>query len=60
TIKYKVFHGLTAVYLNKGNHKVEMSFFPPYKSIGFAISILSVLIGIIILSIRKIKDIKTK
>ena len=60
TIKYKVFHGLTAVYLNKGNHKIEMTFLPPYKHIGFIISILSVLIGIIILSKRKIKDIKTK
>jgi uncharacterized membrane protein YfhO len=60
TNKYKVFHGLTGVYLVKGNNKVEMTFLPPYKSIGFIISILSIIIGIIILYIRKIKKIKTK
>ncbi len=53
TKKYKVFHGLTGIYLSEGSNKVEMIFSPPYKRVGFIISILSAFTGIIVLILRK-------
>lgn len=53
TEKHKVFHGLTGIYLSEGSNTVEMIFSPPYKSVGFIISILSAITGLIVLILRK-------
>jgi uncharacterized membrane protein YfhO len=61
TIIEKVDAGLMGILLEKGNHKIELTFEPPYAKVGTYISIFSLLlwgIGIVFFTIPKKKNIQ--
>ncbi len=51
---YKVNIGFIGIPLNKGFHKIELTFFPPGLKAGFLISSLTLLILFVIIGIKKI------